>query len=89
MSSMDLGPLSPSEDLSLSTRINHGSGGGQPAGDSGPWGKRTDTVPCCRSSMRERSLTELGAQRVVVDDRRLKRNELLAVVTDNDVVQVG
>ena len=29
------GPLSPLEDLSLSTRINQGSGGGKTAGDSG------------------------------------------------------
>ena len=31
------GPPSPPEDLSLSTRINQGLGGGQPAGDGGPW----------------------------------------------------
>jgi hypothetical protein len=29
-------PQYPSEDLSLSTRINQGLGGGQPAGDGGP-----------------------------------------------------
>ena len=39
-----LGPPFPAEDMSLSTRINQGSGGGVPAGDGGPWGWRAGTV---------------------------------------------
>ena len=32
------GPLSPPENLSLSKKINQGSGGGKTAADSSPWG---------------------------------------------------
>ena len=37
------GPPSLLEDLSLSTRMNQGSGGGQSAGDGGPWEWRAAT----------------------------------------------